>query len=231
MTKRRYLLLLFVAAGCVSAAVTIQLRRGEREAIRAAAELHREAEADARQPTQIPRVAQTLRALKLVTVEIRASVESASADESWRGDVHASVRAPVTLYYGVDLSGLSAEAIRRDALTGTISITVPRPIRIATEVLGSDELSSVEVSGTRFRDVAGEYHLGLARTGLYERARRMALSEVDRRHLDEATRAQIAGLVRALTGADARVNVEFVSVEPAVASPEPGAAEPVGGGR
>jgi hypothetical protein len=214
---RRFWLLLILIASCLSAAISIQMRHSERQAKEAAAALARETESAKVQSTV--QVGQMLRAMKLITVEVHSTVESASADETWRGDVHASVRAPVTFYYGVDLSQLEPSAIHRDPLTGTYSITVPRPIRLATEVLGSDEETSVSVTGTRFRDMAGEYFLGLARTGLYERARKAKLGEIDRRRLDESTRTQIAGLIRALAGPDAQVNVQYADLEPVAATP------------
>jgi hypothetical protein len=217
--SRRFWILLLLIAGGVSAAFAVFTQRQERAARLAAAELERQTEQARRE--SVAQVGQTLRAMKLITVEVKSTVESASTDESWRGDVHASVRAPVTYYYGVDLSHLGPEAVRRDPLTGTYTIRVPRPVRLATEVLGADELTSVRVSGTRFRDLAGEYYLGLARIGLYDRAREARLGEVDRRRLDETTRAQVAGLIRALAGRDARVDVEYAQPEPMVATPEP----------
>ncbi len=205
--RRRFWIITLLVAGCLSAALSLYLRSAQRRAERAGAE----AAEQVRQVTENGRtVAQVLRAMKLVTVEIRSTVESSSTDASWRGDVLASVRAPVVYYYGVDLSLLAAEDIRQSPLTGELAIRLPRPTRLATEVLGGDEQADVRVSWTRFREMAGEYHLGLARTGLYERARRATLTAEETRRLEDATRAQVGALVRAIAGPNARTTVEFV---------------------
>lgn len=215
--RRRFWILLLLLAGAVSAGVAIHMRRAEREAARAAAQIARESELA--HADDIIHVGQTLRAMQLITVVVHATVESASADETWRGDVHASVRAPVTYYYGVDLSRLAPGALRREPLTGTYTIRIPKPVRLATEVRGGNELTDVKVSGTRFRDLSGEYHLGLARSGLYDKARAAKLGEIDRRRLDDTTKTQVAGLIRTLVG-DARVHVEYADIESLAATPD-----------
>jgi len=213
-----------VVCACLAGVLAVQMRLAQTAATRLAGAMLEDEAARSRAP--IPDAAQVLRALKLVTVEIRTSVESASADESWRGDVSARVRAPVTYYYGVDLSRLDERCVRHDPITGELSVCVPRPVRLATEVLGGDEDASVRVTGTRMREVAGEYHLGLARTRLYERARRAPLSAEDQARLDEATRVQITALIRTLSGPPAHVEVRFApAVDFAAAGGADGAGE------
>ncbi len=204
--RRRFWFITLLAAGGLSAALSLYLRSSQEQAERAGAA----AAEQARRSADGLAVAQVLRALKLVTVEVRSSVASSSIDASWRGDVLAKVRAPVVYYYGVDLSSLSGEHIRIGSLTGEMTIRVPRPTRLATEVLGGDEQADVRVSWTRFREVAGEYHLGLARAGLYERARRTLLTAQETGRMEETTRAQIVALVGAICGPGIRATVEFV---------------------
>jgi hypothetical protein len=164
-----------------------------------------------------------LRAMQLVTVQIDAGVRSTSADASWRGDVLASVIAPARYYYAIDLSGLKPGDLSTDPLTGSMSLVVPAPRRLAVEVYPEKRTDSVRVSGTRLRDVAGEYHLGLARMGLYDQALRATLLDADQRRLEEVSARQLGLLVQALTGKRSPVRVSFApSPAPTLSTaPEP----------
>lgn len=222
MSPSRFWLSLSVLALALFGGLAVIMRDAQQSVLRFAAETGPSGRAD-----EVPALAQTLRALKLITVEINTTVSTESADESWRGDVLASVRAPVTLYYGVDLAALSAGDLSRSPLSGEWTIRVPAPRRLATEVRGTDEQLQVKVTGLRLRDVAGEYHLGLARMRLHQRASRMTLSPEDREHLEHATQEQVQTLVRLLSGTTAAVNVEFIrtEIEPAISTtptPKPG---------
>ena len=197
--------LLSVAVG---AAVMLRLRRSESEA----PAIGPVAASTTTPLRTVPDLARVLRALKVVTVEIDTGVSSTSHDDSWRGDVRATVIAPVRFYYGVDLAGLTNADVWKSPLTGAWTLRVPHPERIAVEIGGGEEKASVHVGGTRLRDVAGEYHLGLARAGLFEQARRMALTPDDRRRLEGITREQLARMARAILGDDAVVRIEFSNV-------------------
>lgn len=214
MSTTRFWILLLVLACALFGGLAMVMRSAQQEVLRIAADSTRAAPAD-----QVPALAQTLRALKLITIEINTTVATESTDASWRGDVMASVRAPVTLYYGVDLAGLSPADLSRSPLSGEWTIRLPAPRRLATEVRSGSEEPQVKVTGLRLRDVAGEYHLGLARVRLHERAERMTLSPEDRSRLSRATQQQIEALVRVLTGTQSPVNVEFSISEIEHASP------------
>jgi hypothetical protein len=175
---------------------------------------------------ELPRVARVLRSLKLVTVEITTSIDAQSVDQSWRGDVLARVRAPVKLYYGVDLARLDEHAVRQNPLTGGIELRVPTPTRLAVEVFGQNERTNVRVGGLRLRDVAGEYHLGLARAGLYERARALVLSDEQQRALEHTTREQVAALLRAIVGERALIRVDLTDAPERVDAGVEGGAAP-----
>jgi hypothetical protein len=155
-------------------------------------------------------VVAVLRAMQLVTVQIDAGVRSSSASESWRGDVLATVIAPARYFYAIDLSGLTGESLRRDPMTGVMSVSVPEPRRLAVEVYPDQRQDRVEVSGTRLRDVAGEYHLGLARMGLYAQARSAELLEGDRARLHAMSIEQVESLVRTLSGHRGPIRVRLV---------------------
>lgn len=208
MSSGRFWLLLVTLAAAVFGGLAFIMREAELRVLRHAIDAAPSAPAN-----EVPALAQTLRALKLITVEINTTVATESTDASWRGDVMASVRAPVTLYYGVDLAGLAPGDLSRSPLLGEWTIRLPAPRRIATEVHGGSEQPQVKVTGLRLRDVAGEYHLGLARVRLHERAERMTLSFEDRARLAQSTREQIQTLVRVLTGTESPVNVEFLVSE------------------
>lgn len=166
----------------------------------------------------VAETARLLRELKLVTVDVQTTVESSRLDASWRGDVRASVTAPVRLLYGCDLSGIEGQPggasagamIRPNLLTGGYVLRVPRPERIAAEISG-DERAAVDVGWGRFRDLAGEFQLGLARRGLAASARGLVLTPAQREQVERTTREQLTTLVRALAagGEPVAVDVEF----------------------
>lgn len=217
-----------IASAALAGLLVWYVSRVESELVRTTSVMRAEVLASAerqhaRAPTTIPDMARLLRTLRLVTVQIDTSVESSSADDSWRGGVLASVRAPVRLYFGTDLAGLNegmeerglAARVRgpgvwQGALGGWV-VRVPAPRMLAAEVLGGaeSEQASVRVGGMRLRDVAGEYHLGLARSALHERARRLALTPQQREAVERITREQLTTLVRAIAGAEAQVDVQF----------------------
>jgi len=163
----------------------------------------------AQRPPPSVDIVSVLRAMQLVTVQIDAGVRSTSQHDSWRGDVLASVLAPARYYYAVDLSELKPADIRIDGPAQAMTLRVPAPRRLAVEVLPEQRADRVRVSGTRLRDVAGEYHLGLARMGLYDQARRAELLPDDQRRLVELSARQIESLVRTLSGHRGPVRVEF----------------------
>jgi hypothetical protein len=152
-------------------------------------------------------------------VEVQTRVPSSRLDDSWRGDVRASVDAPVRLLYGCDLSEVvdgtasSGAELRANVLTEGFTLRVPRPERLAVEIDGTSQRSDVEVGWGRFRDLSGEHQLGLARTGLYEQARRMMLTREQQRHVEEATREQLIALVRAFAAGGEAVSVDVQFIE------------------
>ena len=155
-------------------------------------------------------VVETTRALKLVTVTIDSRVRTKVRDERWRGTASAVVEAPVRYVYGVDLAGLDPAAIRLGKILGLYEITIPRPLRIATEVDSSHPIEEVvEVSGMRFKSRAGEYYLGLARKELYDEARKSALPKDTLEEIDATTREQVETLIRRFVGPFAEVRVRF----------------------
>ncbi|MGE3107259.1 MAG: hypothetical protein AB7G11_01385 [Phycisphaerales bacterium] len=159
--------------------------------------------------TQTARVAESVRAMKLVTVQISTRVSAQSSDSSWRGDASAIVDAPVRLHYGTDLSAISDGAISFSPLLNQCTLRVPPPHRIATEVIGTSEQSEIHVGWLRFRSQAGEKHLGQARLRLYERAQDLRLLPADAQSVREQTREQVAKLVQGIVGHDVEVQVQF----------------------
>lgn len=147
-------------------------------------------------------------ALKLVSVEVETRATAERMNESWRGDVRATVEAPTRLLFGTDLSGMTSDAVALSPLSRSYLMRVPPPSRIATEVDGGQEETSVEVGWGRTRSIAGEYWLGQARKGLYDEARRLSLSPEDAIRVREMTREQVGLLLRKIVGG-APVRVVF----------------------
>ncbi|MEX2217346.1 MAG: hypothetical protein WD749_01185 [Phycisphaerales bacterium] len=216
--RRRWPLVPLALAGAVFGGLLLYMRAVERGAIRSV--LIDDAEA----ARPVAGVAQSIRAMKLVTVEVNTSVTSDSADDSWRGLVQAKVTAPVRLLYGADLSRLSASSVAFSPLEKSWLVRIPRPQRIATEVCTDSEQVEVEVGWMRLRSRAGEYYLGLARRDLSALAREIRLSDEDARFVHATTREQVEALLRKLIGSEARVRVEFddmlAPADPAAATRE-----------
>lgn len=154
-------------------------------------------------------VERAVRAMRLVTVQVETTATSRRAHESWRGDVSASVRAPVLLHFGTDLSRMRVDAVSLSPITGACVVRVPPPERIAAEVDGSDETTDVRVGWGRLRTRAGEYWLGQARRGLAAEARRLSLAPADAERVRAMTREQVASLVRRIVGPRVAVTVLF----------------------
>lgn len=219
MPSFRFHLPLALLAAAVYGGVWFLINRSEHAARLEGASLTQPATAEnLNRPLPIADIARSLRAMKLVTVEIQTSVRSRKLDESWRGDVAASVTAPARLLYGCDLSGVGddsgsdrAASLRPNILTGGYTLRVPRPTRIAAEIAGDQERHDVSVGWGRFRDLGGEYQLGLARAALYEQARLLQLSDQQRAEVEKTTREQLTALVRgfAAAGDPVAVNIEF----------------------
>lgn len=158
----------------------------------------------------VAEVARMLRRTQLVTVEIRSRVTAEILNESWRGDVTATVEAPVRLLYGTDLSAIGE---RGGAWLSPISreyvLRIPPPTRLAAEVMTEDESPRVSVGWLRFRTWSGEYFLGQARRVLHERACEMVQSAEQAEEVRRATREQVTKLVRGLVGPGREVVVVF----------------------
>ena len=206
LSSRRWrsIALILLIAAAVGGGIALRLRALERAALD---------EFAASQPvtpiSQTAHVLGSIRKLNLVTVELATHVNAEAIDESWRGDVRARVDAPVKLHFGSDLSRLRTDALRASPLGNSWIITIPPPERIATEVFGEREQTDVKVGWARFRSVAGEKQLGLARKDLYESARRLRLSDDDAQRVRAQTREQVATLVRSIVGPWASVTVKF----------------------
>jgi hypothetical protein len=207
-----FAVLLVALAGGVFAVLALYMRTLEQRALTSPAIRDQLTAAGA--PRPIAQVTQALRQMKLVTVEIDSSVTSTAANQSWRGDVDASVQTPVRLLYAVDLSKLESQRLAFSPSGNSYLIRIPPPERVATEVCGSDEHTDVQVGWARLRSRAGEYYLGQARKDLYDRARELTLSPDDARLVRRETLEQTRDAVRKIVGPDAEITVAFEDGEP-----------------
>ncbi len=196
--------ILVLVAIALFASLTWSLRRAEWRAVHAVVDEHARTER-----LSVAEVASAVRRLNLVTVELVTSVESESLSESWRGDVRAAVSAPAVFHYGVDLSKLEAHRIGYSPASSAYVVRVPIPKRVALEVLGQDEQFAVTTGWLRSRSMAGEYHLGLARRGLYDAAQHLTLAPEDAARVRDLSRTQIASLIGKIVGPGRVVSVAF----------------------
>jgi hypothetical protein len=192
-----------ILGACVS--VALVLRAGERQALRPAW-----AGAAGESASALADLTAALRAMKLVSVELRTRVSSKAEHTSWRGDVVATVDVPARLYYGTDLYGAEVSLDRSISGRPGYTLRLPPPRRIAAELeLGPGERAQVELGWLRTRSRAGEYYLGEARRGLSAALRRLRLTPEDEAFVRRETRHRVAELVRTIAGPEARVSVLF----------------------
>ncbi len=163
----------------------------------------------ARPPRPIAEIARAVAAMKLVTVEIDTKVKIERGDESWRGDVLATIEVPVRLSYGTDLSKLELSGLAFSPLTGSYIVRVPTPTRIATQIYGEKSAPQVKTGWLRLRSRAGEYYLSQARKDSPRAAEELELLPEDAARVESTTREQVEKLVKAIVGANANVVVRF----------------------
>ncbi|MBA4039578.1 MAG: hypothetical protein C0468_04530 [Planctomyces sp.] len=144
------------------------------------------------------RVLRTLAALRLVTVEVHTQVTATVADESWRGDSRATVSVPARLLYGCDLALARVERTGRGWPAPTLTVTVPPPERLGSEVVTHRETADLSLGWLRLRSAAGERLLGLARRSLWQAAQDSALDPDHAQLVRAMARRQIAQLVTRL---------------------------------
>ena len=205
--RRRPPWIALALAASVFVALALFMRSLERSAVHAA--LINDQLLPGGKARPVAEVAQLIRSMKLVTVEVATSVTSETSSDNWRGAVSARVTAPVRLLYGVDLSRLRTSNLSYSGVEHAWLLRVPVPQRIATEVCTDSEQTLVEVGWLRLRSRAGEYYLGLARRDLSERAREIALKPEDAAFVRTTSHEQLIALVRKLVGEKAEVLVRF----------------------
>lgn len=154
-------------------------------------------------------VRRALQAMALLTVVLEVPVTVASGDESWRGDVRASVSADAKLFYGIDLSKASVTRTDLGALAERYTITVAPPQRLASEITRIDAESPVELGWLRFRRLSGEYHIAEARRKLPDAIAALRLSEQDAAMVRQETLVRLETLVKLITGVNTLVEVRF----------------------
>lgn len=172
--------------------------------------------ASTREITGISRshIAELVRTLTLVTVEVRGTATSEMQHRNWRGESAASVTAAVRYLYGVDLSGIDENDIELTAQPATIVLHLPRPGRISTEVDTTTFQESVKVSGIRLRSRVGEHLLGQARQAVHMVAAKAELSPDQARRMTSESQEAIRELVQKLVGHEQVVDVRFMDRAP-----------------
>jgi hypothetical protein len=164
----------------------------------------------AQPPRPLADVASAAATMKLVTVEIDTTVKVERGEESWRGNVLASIEVPVRLSYGVDLSKLQVSRLGWSPVTQSYIVCVPHPTRVATQVFSERLPPKVELGWLRLRSQAGEYFVSQARKDVADVAVRLELKPADAAKVESTTREQVASLIRTIAGPDAGVVVRFI---------------------
>lgn len=165
------------------------------------------------EPPPVAQVQRAVEAMQLVTIRLDTAVSVSAKDVSWRGDVVASVRVPVSLFYGVDLARARVDEYDVGVSRGML-VRVPAPVRLATELYQMTEEAEVQTGWLRWRSLSGEAMLGLARKSVGDEARRMVLTPEDQQRVLDESRERIERLVKVFVGPRAAVRVEFDEREP-----------------
>ncbi len=202
----RYFAGVALLAGLVFAGLAAWLKSLEHRALSRAVVLERTA---AIPDVSLADVARAVTSLKLVTVEVETTASVTVRDQSWRGDVSATVTAPVRLHYGTDLSLLSSEHILVGAPANRYTVTIPPPTRIATDVFSEKETTKIEIGWLRLRSRAGEHALGQARKLLPAQARAMVLRPDDAQLVATKTVEQVEALIEKILNNRATVSVQI----------------------
>lgn len=154
-------------------------------------------------------LASSIRALKLVTVELTIDVSSEKSESSLTGSVSAKLTAPAVLRFGTDLSELSTSGIVLSPINKLYVITVPPPTRISAEAMGQFAKADVKTTGLYSRATDGERVLGELRRDLQLRAAQASPSDEQLETIRKSTREQVRDLIAKLVGKDQGVNVRF----------------------
>lgn len=160
-------------------------------------------------PRPVAEVTSAIATMKLITVEIDTTVKVERGEESWRGNVLASIQVPVRLSYGIDLSGMEVSKLAWSPAARAYVITVPSPVRIATQIFSEKAPPQVQVGWLRLRSQAGEYFLGQARKDAPVVASSVELLPADAMKVEELTQQQLAAMVRTIVGTEVGVVVRF----------------------
>lgn len=194
-----------------SAAALFQWRASRTVALASREPIDAQGPATPPTPSQPPaniRVARHLASMQLVTSTLDAVVMVERRDESWRGDVSASVEVPVRYRFATDLSRLDASHVRLVDGAGLCLVEIPAPTRLSVEV-GETSAEEVKVGWLRTRSRAGEFYLAMARKDAAAAARTRELTENEDARIRDDARAQVAALVRSILGEGTRVMVRF----------------------
>lgn len=176
------------------------------------------------QPPATIRVARHLASMQLVTSTIDAVVSVERIDESWRGNVSATVQVPVRYRFATDLSRLDSSHVRLYDDTALCLVDIPPPSRLSVEV-GDPSAEDVHVGWLRTRSRAGEFYLAMARKDAAAAARARELTADEDARIRDDTRAQVASLVRSIMGDNTKVLVRFED-QPTESTPSPTASLP-----
>lgn len=185
-----FTLIALALAMLVGAGVWLAARRAPAQAVATPAAATAE---PATRPVAV--VVDAARQLKLVTYSFKTNVDARVISDKWYGDASARVLAPVRYQYGVDLGSLRAEDVFYDAIGRRYVFVVAPPTRIAAEVDLAEMQTALSVSGMRWKS-QNQDQLERARKLLADRAKTMTLTPDDERKMTEATREQVAGLLR-----------------------------------
>lgn len=215
--RRRGTLFVWAAALSLFATLAVVLRWQEQRAIRDFAVERDSAAPVAAAPISVGQdlepfelnAVRLVRSLKLVTVEAEATASASRFDQNWRGRAEARVSAPVRHLYGVDLTNLRDDAISTGEILGTLSLRLPTPERIASEVDFDELRERVDVGGWRFRSGIGAQLLNQARLGVGRAAPEATLSLEQQQEIRAQTRERVRELVTKLLRGHRIVIVRF----------------------
>lgn len=209
--KSRVLILLVVASVLFASLVflTRSQEQAFREALTATEPVPAIVDIDPPPPPPGLHIADIVSSCKLITAEAQGRATARQIDQNWRGAAIATVSAPATILFGVDLANLPADHMSINDELRVVHFRVPLPQRLATTIDGARMEEDVRVRGLRTRGGIGRKLVERAKQQLYVGVDDLPTAPGEYERVLNETTQQIEAFVHRFTGGDYCVEVEF----------------------
>ncbi|MGE3182230.1 MAG: DUF4230 domain-containing protein [Phycisphaerae bacterium] len=154
-------------------------------------------------------IREIVQACQLITAEAHGTATARCMDQNWRGAAIATVSAPATILFGVDLATLSADRIEIDYEGKRIRFQLPAPRRLATTVDAKQIDEQITIRGMRSKSGIGRTLRESARAQLFAGADELPVSTSAYQTVIAHTADQVSEWVRRFAGEDFCIQIGF----------------------